>query len=97
MTTVPDTTMPLPPYPGLDIFETVESHDVDGAQVRSALRRVNNALDIAWDAEGGLTKEQFTQLVCSCFYNRLLDQALRRPSTYGVAFLIEELITELSA
>ncbi|WP_073947599.1 hypothetical protein [Streptomyces kebangsaanensis] len=97
MTTAPDTTMPLPPYPGLNILETVERHDVDGAQVRSALRRVNNALDIAWGAECGLTKGQFTQLVCHCFYNRLLDQALRRPSTYAVAFLIEELVGELSA
>ncbi|MFE4424392.1 hypothetical protein [Streptomyces sp. NPDC056817] len=97
MLTAPDTTMPLPPYPGLCILETVECHDVDGAQVRAALRRVNNALDIAWDAEGGLTKEQFTQVVCHCFYNQLLDQALRRPSTYAVAFLIEGLLTELSA
>ncbi|MFB7329920.1 hypothetical protein [Streptomyces sp. NPDC056190] len=91
------TAMPLPPYPGLNILETVERHDVDGAQLRDALRRVNNALDIAWDAESGLAKEQFTQLVCSCFYNQLLDQALRRRSTYAVAFLIEELVTELSA
>lgn len=103
------TLMPMPPYPGLNITETVERHDVDGAQLRDALDRINRALTKAWDVEHyGLTQEQFTQLVCHCFYNRLLDDALvhtlhaatisRTRSVYCLVFRVDELITtELTA
>ncbi|WP_326604297.1 hypothetical protein [Streptomyces sp. NBC_01800] len=108
-TATASTRMPTPPYPGLDITETVERHDVDGAQLRDALDRINHALTKAWDiAHYGLTQEQFTQLVCHCFYNTLLDDALvhtlhattisRTRSITCLVFRIDELITtELSA
>ncbi|MDX3766442.1 MULTISPECIES: hypothetical protein [unclassified Streptomyces] len=103
------TLMPMPPHPGLNITETVERHDVDGAQLRDALDRINRALAKAWDVEHyGLTQEQFTQLVCHCFYNTLLDDALVHTlhaatisptrSVTCLTFRIDELITtELDA
>lgn len=107
--TTASTRMPTPPYPGLNITETVERHDVDGAQLRDALDRINRALTKARDVEHyGLTQEQFTQLVCHCFYNTLLDDALVHTIHFAtisptlsvtcLTFRIDELITtELTA
>nr|WTB35233.1 hypothetical protein OG781_42390 [Streptomyces sp. NBC_00830] len=99
--------MPMPPYSGLNILETVERHDVDGAQLRDALGRINRALTKADVEHYSLTREQFTQLVCHCFYNTLLDDALVHTTTttmsatrsvYCLLFRIDELITtELTA
>ncbi|MFD3455805.1 hypothetical protein ACFWVC_26955 [Streptomyces sp. NPDC058691] len=87
------TLMPLPPYPGLDVTDIVARHDVTGADVRNATALVNQALDAAFepdpefvriDCVRGLTREQFTQLACSCFYGSLFEIALIAKSLWLV-------------
>ncbi|WP_217572597.1 hypothetical protein [Streptomyces sp. GbtcB7] len=79
------TLTPLPPYLGLRIDPIVDRHDVTGADVSNATALVNEALDAAFEADAdfvrinrthGLTREQFTQVVCHCFYNTLFKTAL---------------------
>jgi hypothetical protein len=97
--------MPRPPYPGLRIDDVVDRHDVTGADVRDAAGLVNQALDLAFEAgefflpkdrEHGLTKEQFTQLACHCFYNQLFEAALITRSVWRVAFDIHTSIGQIS-
>lgn len=100
------TLMPLPPYPGLNIVDVVERHDVTGADVRNATDLVNRALGKAFEAgdgflpkdrEHGLTREQFTQLVCHCFYPQLFETALIARSLWQVAVDMHVHIAQLSA
>ncbi|MGW1801701.1 hypothetical protein ACWCQN_38740 [Streptomyces sp. NPDC001984] len=88
------TLMPLPPYPGLRIDDVVDRHDVTGADVRDAADLVNRAITMAFEAgefflpkdrEHGLTREQFTQVVCHCFYSTLFETALIAKSLWLVA------------
>ncbi|MCT9003500.1 hypothetical protein [Streptomyces rhizosphaerihabitans] len=88
------TLMPLPPYPGLRIGDVVDRHSATGGDVRNAVALVNKALDAAFEADEdfvrinrarGLNREQFTQVVCHCFYNTLFETALIAKSLWLVA------------
>ncbi|MGW4047364.1 hypothetical protein [Streptomyces sp. NPDC004721] len=99
------TLMPLPPYPGLDVVDVVDRHDVTGADVRDAADLVNKALAKAFEAgddflpkdrEHGLTREQFTQVVCHCFYSTLFETALVTKSLWLVASDMHVYIGQIS-
>lgn len=88
------TLMPPVPYPGLRIGDVVDRHDVTGADVRNAAALVNEALGAAFNPDRdfvrinrahGLNREQFTQVVCHCFYNTLFETALIAKSLWLVA------------
>ncbi|MFF0291070.1 hypothetical protein [Streptomyces sp. NPDC005262] len=102
--TIASTLMPKPPCPGLNILETVERHDVDGADVRNAADLVNRAIAMAFEAgesflpkdrEHGLTREQFTQVACH-FYRSLFETALIVKSLWLVARDVHVYIGQIS-
>ncbi|MEU4095530.1 hypothetical protein [Streptomyces sp. NPDC026673] len=91
--TTASTLMPPPPYPGLDVTAVVDHHNATGADVRAATDLVNQALDAAFDPGKnfvridrvhGLTREQFVQVACHCFYRSLFETALVTKSLWLV-------------
>ncbi|WP_127356494.1 hypothetical protein [Actinacidiphila soli] len=100
-TLMPLPPMPLPPHQSGLIIEAVERHNVSGGQVREALQRVNQAINIAWRIRPadqlGLTEAQFTQLVCHCCYPQVLDAAFTAGGVADVAVRIRRFVAELDA
>ncbi|MGW3657162.1 hypothetical protein ACWD6R_16370 [Streptomyces sp. NPDC005151] len=111
--TTNSTLMPLPPYAGLQIAQTIadviDRHRRDltltGADISNALLLVNIALTDAFDPDEnfirkngahGLTREQFTQLVCHCFYKSAFETALITKSLWLVANDMHSYIGQIS-
>lgn len=93
------------------IAEVIDRHRNEitwsGADISNALLLVNIALTDAFDPDEslirkdlnrvhGLTREQFTQLVCHCFYKPIFETALITKSLWLVANDLHTYIGQIS-
>ncbi|MFF3516137.1 hypothetical protein [Streptomyces sp. NPDC002573] len=97
--TTQSTLPPQPPAGDLEIDDIVDRHDgVTVADIHNAEDLVRNAINASFDGEShGMTREEFTQLVCHCFYMELFDCALTSRGLRQVAADVHTHIAQLSA